>query len=498
MSLVLRGFVIPAALGIAFAVLAASAVGATAGVGLSTVSPSETAAGATEVKLDFDGPAPKFSVEKNDNRIMEIGLEGASEPSRIKPQGLPTKILNDVFVSHPDTGLTLVFYSTTPAPVHVEAKQTGERQITLTFTRPSGGGASGGASGAAGDGPVAQGEDQGEFVVIPLKYADVSEVAGLLTTGKAIRPNSNFIAQEPAFGSLGANGLSSNAQAQANALQRDPNVIEPLGEQISDAVGIDRRLNAMILKGTPDQVARLKARVESLDQPVQSVILDTVFIELTKTGSRNLGLDLNNSTGQIAQVVYQSGAFLNGSPYAKSFGVNMQAAFAAQIAKGEGRIVSSPRISAQSGGTAKIVTGDAIPVITSITLAGVNGVSQQVQYVNVGVTLQIAPRVTADGFVSSQVFCVVSSVTGYRQGVPTISQREAATSATVQDGQSFMIGGLSQQTRLKTASSPPLLGDIPLLGALARSVSETTADTDLFILVTPHISAQTPPQTRHP
>lgn len=57
--------------------------------------------------------------------------------------------------------------------------------------------------------------------------------------------------------------------------------------------------------------------------------------------------------------------------------------------------------------------GDALPILTAITLSGVNGVSQQVQYVNVGVTLQIAPRVSADGFVTSHVYAVVSSVTGF-------------------------------------------------------------------------------------
>ena len=71
--------------------------------------------------------------------------------------------------------------------------------------------------------------------------------------------------------------------------------------------------------------------------------------------------------------------------------------------------------------------GDALPILTNITLSGVNGVSQQVQYVNVGVTLQIAPRVSSDGFVTSQIYGVVSSVTGYSQGYPTISQREAET-----------------------------------------------------------------------
>ena len=165
----------------------------------------------------------------------------------------------------------------------------------------------------------------------------------------------------------------------------------------------------------------------------------------------------------------------------------LQAAIYAQVEKGEGRILSRPRIAAQSGSTAKIITGDALPILTSITLSGVNGVSQQVQYVNVGVTLQIAPRVTADGFVTSQIYGVVSSVTGYSQGYPTISQREAETSASVKDGETFVIGGLTQENAIKRKSQIPILGDIPLVGNLFRQERSTRSKTELYIVITPRI-----------
>lgn len=106
---------------------------------------------------------------------------------------------------------------------------------------------------------------------------------------------------------------------------------------------------------------------------------------------------------------------------------------------------------------------------------------------NVGVTLQIAPRVSNDGYVSSHVFCVVSSVTGFSQGYPTISQREAETSATVRDGDSFIIGGLSQEDVINTHSKIPLLGDIPILGQAFRKDTKTQSKTELYIVVTPHI-----------
>jgi general secretion pathway protein D len=114
-------------------------------------------------------------------------------------------------------------------------------------------------------------------------------------------------------------------------------------------------------------------------------------------------------------------------------------------------------------------------------------VSQQVQYVNAGVTLQIAPRVSSDGYVTSHIFCVVSNVTGTSQGYPTISQREAGTSATVKDGDTFVIGGLTQESELKSKQKVPMLSDVPLMGQLFDMKSNSSSKSELFIVVTPHI-----------
>jgi general secretion pathway protein D len=229
--------------------------------------------------------------------------------------------------------------------------------------------------------------------------------------------------------------------------------------------------------------------IAAIDIPVDSVVLETQFVELTEQGLKAIGIDFNNANGQLGVVTFQSGQYI---PPGIPAGVHLtssqfQAALYAQIQKGNGRIVSRPRISAQSGSTAKIVTGDALPILTSIALSGVNGVSQQVQYVNVGVTLQIAPRVSGDGFVTSHVFAVVSSVTGTSQGYPTISQREAETSATVLDGDSFVIGGLTQDETISSKSKVPLLGDIPIVGQAFRNERTTRSKTELYIIVTPHI-----------
>jgi len=337
--------------------------------------------------------------------------------------------------------------------------------------------------------------DPGEILdVVPLRYADVSEIVGLLTSDQTLKPNDDFVPQEPNFGSSGGQtyygGGSVPTSPLAASFNPEGSSSDSLGHDVNETIGIDRRLNAVILRGTPERVAAIKAVIHQLDAPVTSVILETVFVELTETGARNLGLDFNNGNNQIATGAYTfSRGFpsLANTPRYGGVTVNLQAALYAQIAKGEGRIVSKPRISAQSGGTAKIVTGDALPILTSIALSGVNAVQQQVQYVNVGVTLQIAPRVSDDGMVTSHVFAVVSSVSGFSQGYPTISQREASTSATVRDGESFVVGGLAQESDLKHRSKMPIIGDIPLVNALLNTENSTRSKTDLYIVVTPHV-----------
>lgn len=333
--------------------------------------------------------------------------------------------------------------------------------------------------------PVQESREGENYELILLKYADVSEIIGLLVEGATTEPNNVFIRREPGFGSPGSNSQGNyfNQPAQPQEDRKS------LGQSFGNGIAIDRRLNAIWVTGSAERIERVRQQIAMIDVPVDSVILETQFVELTENGAKNLGIDLNNNAGQLAVGTLQTGAFL-------PFGVDpnnvlpsgaMQAAIYAQVEKGEGRIVSRPRIAAQSGSTAKIITGDALPILTAITLSGVNGVSQQVQYVNVGVTLQIAPRVSADGFVTSQIYGVVSSVTGFSQGYPTISQREAETSASVRDGETFVVGGLTQENLITNKSKVPLLGDIPLVGNFFKIERSTRSKTELYIVITPRI-----------
>ena len=465
---------------------------------LSNVRLLSESADESRFELSFDPTATSFAPIASEPNQPSIGFALASRgPHAVQPSGMKG-LVRGISFEQADTVLIMRFGVSRAATV--SAVQTGGRTVEITVSTgkvaKDYGNQVAAAGPSAGLPPAyepAFGEDGYELVL--LKYADVSEVVGLLTDGLTVKSNDVFIPSEPGFGS---NSLTGNNYNPQPTTQPPGGSDEPLGQSVDASIGIDRRLNAVWLKGSPERIARMKAMIAQIDIPVDSVVIETQFVELTERGEKALGIDFANANGQIGLVTFHSGEAIipgviqgcdssgsNCSGHVTSAG--FQAALYAQISKGNGRIVSRPRIAAQSGSTAKIITGDAIPILTAITLSGVNGVSQQVQYVNVGVTLQIAPRVSGDGFVSSHVFCVVSSVTGVSQGYPTISQREAETSATVRDGDSFVIGGLTQDENTTTKTKVPLLGDLPLIGQAFRTDRSTKTKTELYIVVTPRI-----------
>jgi general secretion pathway protein D len=438
-------------------------------------------------QLTLQPRANPFQALGNDARDPALALALATRSnSAVSPRGLKGLVRSIQFVQGEGV-LVLHFIVNTNATI--TASRNGDQLVDVVVSSAAAASHAQESAALAGGGAPAQfygpPEGQDGYQLVLLKYADVSEVVGLLTDG-TVKSNDVFNPEEPAFGS---NSLTGTAYQPQQASQAPGTTDEPLGESINASIAIDRRLNAIWLRGSPDQIARLKAMIAMIDIPVDSVILETQMVELTETGAKAVGIDFANANGQLGVATFQTGQFIPpGIPTGNHLSsVQFQAALYAEIRKGNGRIVSKPRIAAQSGSTAKIITGDALPILTAITLSGVNGVSQQVQYVNVGVTLQIAPRVSADGFVTSHVYAVVSSVTGFSQGYPTISQRQAETSATVRDGDSFVIGGLTQDENITNNSKIPILGDIPIIGQAFRTDRNTRSRTELYIIVTPHI-----------
>ncbi|MDQ6781721.1 MAG: hypothetical protein M3Z37_11300 [Candidatus Eremiobacteraeota bacterium] len=339
--------------------------------------------------------------------------------------------------------------------------------------------------------------------VVRLHYADISEVVGILTGNGTVTPGNVFNPQPSQIGTAPTGGFNQGiSTGQFNqGVQPFPQYQQPgagvgdqqaLGQRISDTVAIDRRLNSIILSGTREQIAQAEAIIRMIDVPVESVLLDTQIIEVTVSGSKALGVDFQQSeTSPLSRVFNTQSQIINNLPTGAIAGsVAVQANIFLLVSQGNARVLAAPKILTQDGVSASILTGDSLPirVTTPVGVGGVGAVSSQVEYINVGVNLQILPRVTGNGGVDANIYSQVSSVTGFTtQNDPQISTRQAQTRVNVLAGQTLVIGGLLQQRDIRNVQKIPILGDLPLVGSLFRFYTQTRQDTNLVIAITPHV-----------
>jgi pilus assembly protein CpaC len=159
--------------------------------------------------------------------------------------------------------------------------------------------------------------------------------------------------------------------------------------------------------------------------------------------------------------------------------------------KGLVRKLAEPNLVALSGDTASFLAGGEFPVPVVQPGSGTNSIS--VQFKRFGVELTFMPTVLAHGIINLRLTPSVSEL-DFTQGVqisgfqiPSLTKREARTTVELRDGQSFAIAGLLQATNKGDISQLPWIGSVPVLGALFRSTGYQKNETDLVIIVTPHL-----------
>lgn len=174
--------------------------------------------------------------------------------------------------------------------------------------------------------------------------------------------------------------------------------------------------------------------------------------------------------------------------FGKIFGLNMLGTL--DLLENDGVIttLAEPNLTALSGETASFLAGGEFPIPVSQSLGAVT-----IEYKQYGVGLAFTPVVLADGRISMRVRPEVSQLSdagsvklnGFT--VPALTTRRAETTVELGSGQSFMIGGLLQNSNTNSIEKAPFLGDIPVLGALFRSTKFQRNETELVIIVTPYL-----------
>lgn len=283
----------------------------------------------------------------------------------------------------------------------------------------------------------------------------------------------------------------------------------------SKDVFIDERLNLLVIKDTADAVRLAEKLLESLDMAEPEVMLEVEVLEVSRNKMLDLGLQFPDQVGYgkitpdvINQVLDTTGNIISktttfgGELAPGNIDLRNRNGLTTYVANpgillnlkdqdGSSRLLANPRIRVKNREKAKILIGDKIPVFTTTSTANV-GVAASVNYLDVGLKLNVEPNVSLEDDVSIKVGLEVSSlgtqVTGPAGSVAyQIGTRSAETNLRLHDGETQVLAGLINDEERSSAAHLPGLGDIPLLGRLFSTQGDTNNKTEIVLLITPHI-----------
>ncbi len=252
---------------------------------------------------------------------------------------------------------------------------------------------------------------------------------------------------------------------------------------------VDDRLNMFVMRDTPEVIRIAEKLVAANDMADPEVMLDIEVLEVSRNRLQELGIVYPNQLS----VVSASTLTIDALKKLKSDGYAVSPNPALNFKKtiGEVNLLSNPRIRVKNNEKAKILVGDKVPIITTTSTANV-GISENVQYVDVGLKLDVEPRITLDDFVNIKVGLEVSSLgektkTNNGAVVYTIGTRNANTVLRLKNGETQILAGLIQDDERKTANKLPALGDIPLIGRLFSNQEDRKSKTEIVLAITPRI-----------
>ena len=284
-----------------------------------------------------------------------------------------------------------------------------------------------------------------------------------------------------------------------------------LGTLVPDVqYNVDARQSMLIVEGSPGAIDQLRELLAELDRPLDQVMVDLKVVDITDNGTKNLGVQwgsnnapfsvgttfTENAVGQrvvrtptgpvldpVAAIAAPNTVPVAIGSFARS-ALAIDATINFLVTQNEAKILASPRVAALSGKASLIHIGDKYPIVYFDPRAG----QFQVQYVDIGIKLDVTSNVKADGYVVINVRPEVSTLLELiNNQYPRTAVRIIETEMRVKDGDTIIMGGLIREEDIQNVSKIPLLGDLPVLGTLFRSTSVTKNRNEVVVMMTPHI-----------
>lgn len=256
---------------------------------------------------------------------------------------------------------------------------------------------------------------------------------------------------------------------------------------------IDEKLNLLVMRDTPEAIRLAEKLIAMHDLYEPEVMLEVAVLEIQRSRLLELGVQWPN------QLVLTPLSGAGGMTLTDLKNINSDRISAAlggatlklQRVVGDAKILANPRIRARNREKAKIMIGDKVPVSNSTTTAtGV--VSESVQYLDVGIKLDVEPNVYLQDEIAIKIGLEVSAITN-EVHTPAgslayqIGSRSASTVLRLKDGETQVLAGLINDEDRVAASRVPALGDIPLLGRLFGNQKDSRNKTEIVLSITPHL-----------
>lgn len=163
----------------------------------------------------------------------------------------------------------------------------------------------------------------------------------------------------------------------------------------------------------------------------------------------------------------------------------------------ETRILSNPHITVEEGKEAKVEVIEKQPYQEQTTTTATGGTTTNAlsyQWVDIGVTLSVTPRINRDGYISMVIKPVMSSISAWYGGlaqaagsVPVVKSANAQTTVTIKDGVTIIIAGLVKDNKTKSEEKIPFLGNLPWVGWVFRRINDEVSRTETVVFLTPRI-----------
>jgi general secretion pathway protein D len=262
----------------------------------------------------------------------------------------------------------------------------------------------------------------------------------------------------------------------------------------------ERNTNSLIITTSPENEAAVRDLIADLDVEVKQVLLEALVVEVTLDRERKFGIDylfqnLRDKVEGVFPVLSGTGPL----------GAGLASGLRATIVRGDFRaivtavdkddrirILSTPSVFTANNQEAEIEVTDSIPYLRGNTVGFGGQTSSSVDFIDVGLILNVTPRITADGMVAVDVYQEDSNLVEFRDVgneavAPITTQRVTDTSVTLRDGDTLVLSGLQKTEKNNQKSKIPILGDLPLVGGLFRSTARRERRTELIVFLTPRV-----------